>query len=137
MDPRDFELTVCDVYRRLGYDVKATPYGGDSGVDGYLRRDGKLLILQCKRVQGAVSQPAVRDLFGTIVHEKADGGIMVTTGNVSQQAKRWLSGKPIEIVEMNALSKLIRDTFSETEIVPADWQPPSPDLGGTLLFPDR
>jgi len=122
MDPRQFELTVCEMYRRLGYDVRATPFAGDSGVDGYLRRDGKLLILQCKRVQGSVGQPEVRDLFGTIAHEEAQGGIIVTTGRVSRQAREWVSGKPIQIVEIEELMKLIRQTFSESEVVPKDWK---------------
>jgi restriction system protein len=123
MDPREFELTVCEVYRRLGYDVRETPYGGDSGVDGYLRRDGKLFILQCKRVKGTVGQPEVRDLFGTMVHERAAGGIMVTTGNVSQQARAWMSGKPIQVVQVDELVQMIRGKFTESEVVPPKWRP--------------
>jgi HJR/Mrr/RecB family endonuclease len=122
MDPREYELTICEVHRRLGYDVRPTPYGGDSGVDGYLRRDGKLLILQCKRVQGSVGQPAVRDLYGTILHEHAQGGILVTTGRVSRQAREWASGKPIQFVEIEEILRLVRQTHAEHEIVPDGWK---------------
>ena len=126
MAPREFELAVCDVYRHMGYDVRVTPYGGDSGVDGYLRKDGKLFILQCKRVRGSVGQPAVRDLLGTIIHEKAAGGIMVTTGNVSRQARAWMADKPIQVVQMDELVRMIRQNLAEKEVVPLGWRPPAP-----------
>ena len=49
MDPRDFEKLTCRLYERMGYNVEATPYSGDGGADGLLRKDGELTILQAKR----------------------------------------------------------------------------------------
>ena len=122
MDPREFELLVCELFRRLGYEVEATPYGGDNGVDGYLRKNGALSILQCKRVKGSVGEPVLRDLFGTIQHAKATLGIVVTTGQVSKQARRWVQGKPIHIVELAELCRLLAAHFSEDDIVPATFK---------------
>ena len=122
MDPREFELLVCDLYTRQGYRVQVTPYSGDSGVDGYLRRDDKLYLLQCKRTKGSVGQPVLRDLFGTMTHEGAAGGIVVTTGKVSRQARKWAVGKPITFVESIELCAMIRRLYAEGEIVPDSWQ---------------
>ncbi len=123
MDPKGFERLVCELFRRLGYEVEATPYSGDSGVDGYLRKNGMLSILQCKRVQGSVGEPVLRDLFGTMQHAKATWGIVVTTGRVSKQARRWVQGKPIHIVELAELCRLLDEHFAEHDIVPATFKP--------------
>lgn len=125
MDAREFELLVCDLFRREGYSAESTPFSGDSGVDGYLRRDGKLYLLQCKRTKGSVGQPVLRDLFGTMAHERADGGIVVTTGRVSRQAREWAEGKEIQLIELHELSDMTRRLYSENEVVPPKWQPPS------------
>lgn len=123
MNPRDFELHVCEVYRRKGYEVKGTPYSGDSGINGFLRREGKLYLLQCKRVKGSVGQPVLRDLFGAMQHEHAAGGIIATTGRVSSPAREWARGKPIEIIELDGITKMTREVYPEDEFVPAGFTP--------------
>ena len=115
LDPFDFERVVCDVYRRLGYEVEGTPKTGDGGVDGYLKRDGKVYLLQCKRVKGSVGQPILRDLYGVMRATDAQGGIVVTTGRVSRQAREWAKGKDISLVETLELKGLIRHVV-ETEL---------------------
>jgi restriction endonuclease Mrr len=102
---------------RLGYDAKVTPYGGDNGIDGYLEKDGKKAILQCKRVQGSVGEPILRDLYGTMYHSGASSAFVVTTGKVSEQARVWASGKPIRIIELKELRSLIDSNFKEDEVV--------------------
>lgn len=121
MPPRDFELMVCELYRRGGYSVESTPYTGDEGIDGVLRRDGLTVLLQCKRVQQGVGQPVVRDLFGCVMAAKADGGVLVTTGHASQQAKAWASDKPIKIVEVEQLKRMITKVFPDGDPVPKDF----------------
>lgn len=119
MDPLAFEMLACDLHTRMGYDVKTTPYSGDSGADGILRKDGDLTILQAKRVQGSVGEPILRDLFGTMHSFNAKYGVVVTTGKVSRQAREWATNKPIRIIELEELSMLIRQYFPEDELVPA------------------
>jgi restriction endonuclease Mrr len=123
MNPYEFEHLVCEVYRRRGYEVKETPKSGDEGIDGFLRSEGKLYLLQCKRVKGGVGAPVVRDLYGAMVHEGAAGGILVTTGTATESARKWALGKPIEIVELNGFCDMVRSTFRENEVVPSSFQP--------------
>src|SRR5262249_42904771 len=103
---------VCALFTRMGWDVEATPYVRDGGIDGYLRKDGQLILLQCKRVKGYVGEPVVRDLWGTIDHAKAIGGIVVTTGTVSSSARHWIRGKAIHVVELDELCSLMRKFFA-------------------------
>ena len=124
MDPMAFEKLVCDLLRKIGYDVTETPFVGDGAYDGYLRRDGHLYLLQCKRTKGSVGEPIIRDLFGSITALKAAGGIIVTTGSVSDQAKKWAVDKPLDIIEMEQLIELIKKYFVENDVVPDNYEVP-------------
>src|SRR5262249_60223044 len=50
LDPNKFEYRTHELYRKLGWHVTATKSSGDRGVDGFLRRDGQVLVLECKRL---------------------------------------------------------------------------------------
>jgi len=123
MDPRAFEDLVCKLFVQLGYRVESTPYAGDSGADGYLYKDGQKAVLQCKRVQGSVGEPVLRDIFGTMHAERAASAIVVTTGKVSRQAREWVAGKPIRIIELDELRRLLDQQFSPDSVVPPDFVP--------------
>lgn len=115
MDPVEFERLVCRLYSKMGYEVKTTPKTGDQGADGFLSKDGAKFILQCKRVQGSVGQPILRDLLGTITHFECQGGIVVTTGAVSSAAREWARGKPIELVELDELQALLQAYYGRLD----------------------
>ena len=126
MDPREFEVLVCELFRRMGFEATVTAYSGDGGVDGFLRRTGRLSLLQCKRVKGSVGEPVLRDLFGSMHAHDADEGIVVTTGSVSRQALSWAEGKPIRIIELEELTGLIQNHLDGSAVVPANFEiPPS------------
>lgn len=122
MGPYKFEELCCDLFTRFGYEVELTPKSGDGGIDAYLRKDGDFGILQAKRYKGSVGEPVLRDLFGAMHAIKAKHAVVVTTGKVSQAAKKWIGNKPIKIIELEELSGLIRDIFPETEIVPKGFK---------------
>jgi len=122
LHPRRFEHVICLLYVRMGYEAETTSYSGDDGIDGLLRRDGKVYILQCKRVQGSVGAQVLRELYGTVAAERATGGIVVTTGGVSRAARRWLARvrPPIQIVELPELVGLAGVHFS-ADTIPDDF----------------
>ena len=125
-DPIEFERIIHRTFRNIGWEVEGTPASGDRGVDAYMRRNGTMFILQCKRLSSAkVGSPVLRDLLGAIVAEVADGGIIVTTSSFSEDAIRWASRvpKPIELVDGNSLLKLIASAYSEESAVPNDFNP--------------
>jgi Restriction endonuclease/Topoisomerase DNA binding C4 zinc finger len=123
IDPQQFELLICEMFRRMGYEARATPYSQDGEIDGYLRKNGRLSLLQCKRVKGAVGEPVLRDIYGTLVAHKAAQAIVVTTGTVSEQARQWMKGKPIRIIELKELETLISQQFRDEEVVPKSFVP--------------
>lgn len=124
MDPREFEKLVCALFERQGYTVEPTPYSGDGGVDGFLRLNGKVHLLQCKRVKGSVGEPVLRDLFGTMTAWGADSGIVVTTGTVSRKAQAWAAvpDRRLRIIQLPELTDLVRTHFQEDSVVPASFE---------------
>jgi hypothetical protein len=123
IDPQEFETLICRLFRRMGYRVEQTPYVGDNGSDGYLFKGEEKTVLQCKRVQGSVGEPVLRDLFGTMHATKCTNAIVVTTGTVSKQARKWIDGKPIRIIELEELQELFREHFKEGDVVPDGFTP--------------
>lgn len=108
MDPYDFEDLVAEVYRAYGHHAEQVGQSGDHGIDVQVRtRDGKRWVVQCKRYRDSVGERYVRELYGTLMAEKADQGVLVTTADITPPAEAWARGKPIELVDGPALLKLI------------------------------
>jgi restriction system protein len=118
VDPQDFEKIVCQLFAKMGYKVEGTRYSGDNGSDGFLYKENSKTVLQCKRVKGSVGEPILRDLYGTMHATQCNDAIVVTTGTVSRQAREWITGKPIRIIELEELNQLFKKYFNENEVVP-------------------
>ena len=123
MYPAEFEKLVCDLFRQMGYEVEPTPYSGDNGIDGFLKKGSESSVLQCKRVKGSVGEPILRDLYGTMHATGASEGVVVTTGRVSAKARIWAGNKPIRIIELTELVALIRAHYPEDQVVPERFAP--------------
>lgn len=108
---QDFEKVVGEIYRRRGYMVAETGGGGaDGGYDLALRRSGKRTLVQCKQWKSfKVGVKPVRELYGVMAAEKADSGIMVTTGVYTREAEVWAAGKSLEMVNGEKLWNMIAE----------------------------
>jgi restriction system protein len=117
LDPIAFELFVGSLFERMGYTVRTTPASGDQGIDLILYKDSRTAIVQCKRYEGSVGQPVVRDLYGTMVHNRVDEAYLVTTGTISLPARQWANGKAIHLVDGNELVTWL-DSFRQNDLLP-------------------
>lgn len=106
MDWEDFEHLVRELFAKEfsvnGGEVHVTQASRDGGVDAIAFdpdpiRGGKIVI-QAKRYSNTVGVSAVRDLFGTIVNEGANKGILVTTANYGPDAYEFAKSKPITLM---------------------------------------
>lgn len=92
MDPYAFERLTQRVLRESGFtDVEVTKRSGDGGIDGYgkLKINGVIsfnIAFQCKRYQGTVGAPEIRDFRGSLTRN-IEKGLFVTTGTFSSAAK--------------------------------------------------
>ena len=113
----DFEHLVRQLFEwefgSHGVEVKVTRASRDRGVDAIMfdpdpLRGGKY-VLQAKRYTRPVDVAAVRDLYGTVVNEGANRGILVTTSSYGPDSYEFAKDKPISLVDgPNLLAMLIK-----------------------------
>jgi restriction system protein len=103
----DFEHLVRQLFEwefgRNGVEVKVFRLSRDHGVDAVMYdpdplRGGKY-VLQAKRYTRLVDVGAVRDLYGTVVNEGANRGILVTTSSFGPDSYEFAKDKPISLVD--------------------------------------
>jgi restriction system protein len=103
----DFEHLVRQLFEwefgQNGVEVKVFRLSRDHGVDAVMYdpdplRGGKY-VLQAKRYTRPVDVAAVRDLYGTVVNEGANRGILVTTSSFGPDSYDFAKGKPISLVD--------------------------------------
>ena len=107
LDWEDFEHLVRELFESefesRGVEVKVTQASRDGGVDAVVFDPdpitGGKIILQAKRYTNTVGVSAVRDLYGTVVNEGANKGILITTSNYGPDAYKFAKGKPITLLD--------------------------------------
>ena len=107
MEWEDFEHLVAQLFEwefgRNGVEVKVTRASRDRGVDAVLfdpdpLRGGKY-VLQAKRYTRTVDVSSVRDLYGTVMNEGANRGILITTASFGPDSYEFAKDKPISLVD--------------------------------------
>jgi len=100
LTPAEFERYVAGLFRRKGYRVQVRGRSGDLGVDLMLtQRGGRRAIVQCKRYRNTIGPEIVRELFGTLIHERVAYAFLVTTADISDSAREWAQGKPMTLID--------------------------------------
>jgi restriction system protein len=111
----EFEYLVRDLFEKEfsqdGGEVKITRASRDQGVDAIAFdpdpiRGGKIVI-QAKRYTNVVGVSAVRDLYGTLMNEGANRGILVTTSQYGPDSYEFAAGKPITLLDGGNLLSLL------------------------------
>lgn len=117
MQPDAFERLCQRVLRESGFiQVEVTGKTSDGGIDGKgVVRIGGLLsfhvIFQCKRYQGSVSSPLVRDFRRAMVG-RADKGLLITTGTFTKDARieaQRDGAPPIDLIDGEALVEKLKE----------------------------
>jgi restriction system protein len=106
---KQFEDLVGEAYRRQGYAVKEMIGGGtDDGVDLILTRNGETTLVQCKRWRGLpVPVGIARQLYGVLTDRKASAAKLVATSQFTPEAIGFAKGRPIELIDAEALLELL------------------------------
>jgi restriction system protein len=115
MDWQDFEHLVREIFEKEfatgGGEVKVTQSSRDGGVDAVIFdpdpiRGGKIVV-QAKRYNNTVGVSAVRDLYGTVMNEGANKGILITTSDYGPDAYTFAKDKPITLLNGGHLLHLL------------------------------
>ena len=113
LTPAGFEALVSNLFTKMGLDTKLTRSSRDGGVDAVAFDTrpvlGGKVIIQAKRYKDTVGVSAVRDLYGTMMNEGANKGILVCTSGYGADAYNFSKDKPIELIDGGGLLYLLRE----------------------------
>lgn len=120
----EFEDYISKILRNIGFTVTQTGYSHDGGIDLLAIYKKPLFsgkyIIQCKNYAGLVGQPEVRDLYGVIMSENANKGILITPSEYTEQAYDFARGKNIELINGETLSRIINEYADEKITIKKD-----------------
>ncbi len=115
LPPSGFERLCQRILREAGFaQVTVTGKSGDGGIDGHgVLQINELVsfqvLFQCKRYQGTVGAPEIRNFRGAM-SGRTDKGIFITTGFFSSDARKEAAREgvaPIELVDGEKLIALM------------------------------
>src|SRR5712691_7404816 len=120
LTPIEFENLIGNLFSKMGLETKQTQLSRDGGVDvvAFDKRPilGGKVVIQAKRYRHTVGVSAVRDLFGTMMNEGANKGILVTTSGYGPDAYEFAKDKPIELVDGGGLLYLLEQVGTKARI---------------------
>lgn len=127
MSWQELERLVGEAFRRRGYRVEER--GGavpDGGVDLVLHKGGEKTLVQCKdwKVWRVGVRP-VRELRGVMASEGAARGIVVTCGGFTRAARAFGAANSVELVNGEALWRLVESVRAGKSAEPARVQEPA------------
>jgi restriction system protein len=110
LKPKEFEAFIQNLFTKMGYDTQLFRASGDGGIDcvaydPHPIGGGKFLV-QAKLYTHTVQPTHVRDLWGTVLHEGATKGIMITTSGYGPDSYKFAGGKPLNLIDGTGLLAL-------------------------------
>lgn len=115
----EFENYISTLLTKLGFEVEVTQYSNDGGIDLIATYEKPIFsgkyIVQCKKWDSSVGQPEIRDLYGVVMDQRANKGVLITTSDFTSQAYDFAKGKNIELIDGTVLKSLIENSFDHNE----------------------
>jgi restriction system protein len=107
-------------FSKNGSEVKVTQASRDGGVDAIIfdpdpLRGGRIVV-QAKRYVNTVGVSAVRDLYGTVINEGANTGILITTSNYGNDSYEFAKDKPLKLLNGAHLLALLHKNGINADI---------------------
>lgn len=139
----EFEKVCQKLVENMGFKTETTKASGDGGIDLIAYNHQPLLsgkyIIQCKRYSGSVGEPIIRDLYGVVMSERANKGILMTTGYFTKSAVSFAEGKPVELIDGEKLHDLLSSygiaEFDESEEI--DNKTPQDVFANNIMIEDE
>jgi HJR/Mrr/RecB family endonuclease/fumarate reductase subunit D len=119
MTPREFEIAVAELFRRLGYQVELTKFSNDGGKDAIAWKDGQKYLIECKRY-GEGKLIGRRDLqifAAAMMEEKAAKGFYVNTGGFTSTAVEYAAKNEITLFDKTNLPQLVSEAHPIPETI--------------------
>ena len=104
----EFEKSLSEVYKANGYKTCVTSKSGDGGVDIVVwNKDTTKIYIQCKAFKGKAGVSIVRELYGVMVNDKVEQGIVACLGGFTSGAHEFAKNKNISLIDVNDIIKMV------------------------------
>ena len=113
LTPKEFESFIQNLFAKMGYDTDQYRSSGDGGIDCMAyKRDPVApmkIAVQAKLYTKTVQPTHIRDLYGTMQHEGATLGIMITTSGYGPTSEDFANGKPLHLIDGHGLISICQE----------------------------
>jgi len=128
---REFESRICESFRGEGYRVEERGRSQpDNEIDLIAAKAKRRVLIQCKHWKTPqVGVALVRELSGVVVARRADGGVLVTGGTFTKEARDLAETSRIRLIDGDALRQILGSAPSNSTLAPssaAEAVPPGP-----------
>jgi hypothetical protein len=107
MSRQEFETLVGEYFCRRGYALVETGDGvADDCVDLVVEREGGRYLVQCKQVRTLrIDVKVLRELYGVTAARRAKGCFVVTSGDFTEEAKRFAAPLKMGLIDGERLAR--------------------------------
>jgi restriction system protein len=113
LSSREFEHFIQNLFTKMGYQTDQFRDSGDGGIDCMAYKSDPVapmkVAIQAKLYTKTVRPTHVRDLYGTMQHEGATLGIMVTTSGYGPGSEEFANGKPLHLIDGQGLISICQE----------------------------
>jgi len=119
LSPREFEDACSEMFRRLGYSVRQTPYSNDGGKDAVMTKDQRRYVAEFKRFarDKGIGRPHLQKFLAAMRDESADRGFFITTSYFADTAIAYARKNSIELVDAVKLVSMMREAFPDSDVL--------------------
>ncbi len=101
----NFGLVISEAYRRRRYTIEESRSGA---FDFKLTKNGQVTLVQCRRWKvNQVGVKPVQDLYEAMNKHDAYNCVCIATGEFSDAARAFATGKPVTLLNGAALAELV------------------------------
>ena len=87
MDPHHYEQFCALLARKCGWNAITTSGSGDQGADIIARKDGRSVVIQCKKYSKPVGNKAVQEVIAAREFTQTDSAAVVSNSTYTKSAK--------------------------------------------------
>jgi restriction system protein len=113
LSPRNFEHLTERLYSSMDYETWLTQPTRDGGRDIIAKINigakQEFLLIECKRYADTIDVGKVRELYGVVNSEKANRGVLVTSGRFTIDAQKFADDNSIQLIDGDKFVLLLNE----------------------------
>ena len=107
MHRRRCEREVGWLFSQHGYEAEVTKGSGDGGIDIFLKKNGKVSVVQCKRFTHKAGPAVVRDMYGTMMAGNYEEAFVVCPAGFSDNAYDFSKNKKVRLIGLKGIMEMV------------------------------